>query len=114
MTEPLPRALSQKERAAYDRDGFVLLRERVRTDRLAAWSERFEELALERVPRPRKMTVMKDIEVVKSATAPPTPLHAINKLLSFEDDPVLWSYACLLYTSPSPRDKRQSRMPSSA
>ena len=27
-----------------------------------------------------------------------------------EDDP----YICLLYTSPSPRDKRQSRMPSSA
>ena len=26
--------------------------------------------------------------------------------------PVMW--ACLLYTSPSPRDKRQSRMPSSA
>ena len=26
--------------------------------------------------------------------------------------PVL--YSCLLYTSPSPRDKRQSRMPSSA
>ena len=24
------------------------------------------------------------------------------------------SYICLLYTSPSPRDKRQSRMPSSA
>ena len=24
------------------------------------------------------------------------------------------SYGCLLYTSPSPRDKRQSRMPSSA
>ena len=27
---------------------------------------------------------------------------------------VLLEYACLLYTSPSPRDKRQSRMPSSA
>ena len=32
---------------------------------------------------------------------------------------VLWfegpkSFTCLLYTSPSPRDKRQSRMPSSA
>ena len=25
-----------------------------------------------------------------------------------------WSSGCLLYTSPSPRDKRQSRMPSSA
>ena len=26
----------------------------------------------------------------------------------------LWRKLCLLYTSPSPRDKRQSRMPSSA
>ena len=26
----------------------------------------------------------------------------------------LMAYGCLLYTSPSPRDKRQSRMPSSA
>ena len=26
----------------------------------------------------------------------------------------IWSGSCLLYTSPSPRDKRQSRMPSSA
>ena len=25
-----------------------------------------------------------------------------------------YPYTCLLYTSPSPRDKRQSRMPSSA
>ena len=25
-----------------------------------------------------------------------------------------WDQSCLLYTSPSPRDKRQSRMPSSA
>ena len=27
---------------------------------------------------------------------------------------VPYPYLCLLYTSPSPRDKRQSRMPSSA
>ena len=33
--------------------------------------------------------------------------------LSAEDD-IGWFYNCLLYTSPSPRDKRQSRMPSSA
>ena len=26
----------------------------------------------------------------------------------------IWGRSCLLYTSPSPRDKRQSRMPSSA
>ena len=34
----------------------------------------------------------------------------INMIL----DPVLGLNGCLLYTSPSPRDKRQSRMPSSA
>ena len=27
---------------------------------------------------------------------------------------IIRNYSCLLYTSPSPRDKRQSRMPSSA
>ena len=36
-------------------------------------------------------------------TAKAKPLVTINQLLN-----------CLLYTSPSPRDKRQSRMPSSA
>ena len=25
-----------------------------------------------------------------------------------------WNYGCLLYTSPSPRDRQKSRMPSSA
>ena len=38
-------------------------------------------------------------------------LSANLKLTDFENDSV---DACLLYTSPSPRDKRQSRMPSSA
>ena len=36
-------------------------------------------------------------------------LSATKKHLKFRR-----SYICLLYTSPSPRDKRQSRMPSSA
>ena len=32
----------------------------------------------------------------------------------FGDSNALLANGCLLYTSPSPRDKRQSRMPSSA
>ena len=28
--------------------------------------------------------------------------------------PIPWSHSCLLYTSPSPRDRQKSRMPSSA
>ena len=35
-----------------------------------------------------------------------------GKLKQFDD--LGPGYICLLYTSPSPRDKRQSRMPSSA
>ena len=33
---------------------------------------------------------------------------------AFEDIPDDWVCPCLLYTSPSPRDMRRSRMPSSA
>ena len=53
--------------------------------------------------------------------------RALDYLVGFKLSPVLWrklpgaksagrvqSVTCLLYTSPSPRDKRQSRMPSSA
>ena len=32
----------------------------------------------------------------------------------YNKDMVDWNYTCLLYTSPSPRDMRRSRMPSSA
>ena len=39
-------------------------------------------------------------------------LHGIGYVENPEDAPL--ANACLLYTSPSPRDKRQSRMPSSA
>ena len=34
--------------------------------------------------------------------------------LDTEATPGHWSYDCLLYTSPSPRDRQKSRMPSSA
>ena len=36
------------------------------------------------------------------------------KISPFGKIPVIIDHDCLLYTSPSPRDKRQSRMPSSA
>ena len=40
------------------------------------------------------------------------PDAAVNELLEFPGG--VLGLACLLYTSPSPRDKRLSRMPSSA
>ena len=41
------------------------------------------------------------------------PFQQINQLVNSKKN-VAHHYDCLLYTSPSPRDKRQSRMPSSA
>ena len=49
-----------------------------------------------------------------------TEVYSDVKSYSYDDiDPIELGYdneyeGCLLYTSPSPRDKRQSRMPSSA
>ena len=65
------------------------------------------------------------VESVKAASDVYSPISgevkAVNSLL--EDQPEIinsspyedgWFYNCLLYTSPSPRDMRRSRMPSSA
>ena len=41
-------------------------------------------------------------------------LRIIRELLEFQPQNFHQIFPCLLYTSPSPRDKRQSRMPSSA
>ena len=43
-----------------------------------------------------------------------TRVHIIDLKGDFVADVPFKGYTCLLYTSPSPRDKRQSRMPSSA
>ena len=40
--------------------------------------------------------------------------EGLQRVQLYIDDIVVHSKSCLLYTSPSPRDKRQSRMPSSA
>ena len=37
-----------------------------------------------------------------------------QEIIYTNNSPDVLNYFCLLYTSPSPRDKRQSRMPSSA
>ena len=41
-------------------------------------------------------------------------MNRIEELVPVSISKILYFSLCLLYTSPSPRDKRQSRMPSSA
>ena len=50
----------------------------------------------------------------KAVAALPDPCYALGDAAHGPSDNMLVPYVCLLYTSPSPRDKRQSRMPSSA
>ena len=48
-------------------------------------------------------------------TQTPIPLQvAKNKIESYTTDKWKQKWICLLYTSPSPRDRQKSRMPSSA
>ena len=53
------------------------------------------------------MSMLNLTKVNHAVLVPDTPAYA-GMLQKAKD------YVCLLYTSPSPRDKRQSRMPSSA
>ena len=70
------------------------------------------------IPGPRSLELAQKLRKYESQ----------NVTYTADDWPVFWDradgtnvwdadgnrYVCLLYTSPSPRDKRQSRMPSSA
>ena len=51
-------------------------------------------------------------EVMLQQTQVKTVIDYYNKFI--HRFPTIEALSCLLYTSPSPRDKRQSRMPSSA
>jgi len=60
---------------------------------VARFDERFVALVEERIARPDRLVVMRDVEVVRGAVQPTDALHGVNKLLSFEDDPVLFDCA---------------------
>ena len=70
----------------------------------------FGEQGLTTVPHGYRINVYLRVEhnaiFVKNGAAPPI----LSELISAN----AWLVACLLYTSPSPRDRQKSRMPSSA
>ena len=49
-----------------------------------------------------------------SFTPPDGEFDLMTYRLTTQVKPLIWVEACLLYTSPSPRDRTRSRMPSSA
>lgn len=85
--------LNARQRRAFDEEGYVLLPDLVDRRARARYDARFVELAHGDGERPDGMIAMRDVMVVKGAVEPPTPVHAINKIMNFEADPVLFDYA---------------------
>ena len=61
-------------------------------------------------------TALTAVTLAAATFAAPLSAHAsdFNRQCNDTTNSVAGGLICLLYTSPSPRDKRQSRMPSSA
>ena len=68
-------------------------------------------VASEAVPKPDQTKVPAKVDPVAKAKPQEQVLKSTKKLTVESTD---MSYSCLLYTSPSPRDRQKSRMPSSA
>ena len=65
----------------------------------------------------RTKTIQADIgtDMTHRSVSPPLYMSSTYKFKSIDEKGEYdYGRTCLLYTSPSPRDKRQSRMPSSA
>ena len=76
----------------YLEQGYVLVPGLIPESNLHRYESRFVSIACGDCSCQPPMKVMRDIMVVKGAVEPATPLHGINKLMNFEDDPVLYQY----------------------
>ena len=84
--------LSEEQRESYQSNGYLLLQELIDTESLDRYNHRFIEFVEGKADPASEMKLMQDVMIAKGAVVPETPLHAINKLLNFEDDPDLYQY----------------------
>ena len=85
--------LTQAQQDQYWRDGFLLLPGLFAAAELAPFNERFEAIVNGVVSPSAAMKIMKDVMVAKGAVVADSPLHAINKIINFEEEPELYAYA---------------------
>ena len=84
---------TQSDRQHYFEKGYVLIRRLIDGDTLAQIDAQFLALASGTAKVSEKMVIMKDVAYLSRDVSGESPLHEINKLLSFEDDPILWPFA---------------------
>jgi phytanoyl-CoA hydroxylase len=77
----------------YRKQGFLVVRGLIDAERAAQWDARFRDLIEGRAKAHERILVVRDVMIAKGAVEPKTPLHAINKIHSFEDDPILFAHS---------------------
>ena len=78
--------------------------------------KRVKQITRNKVPALQKQPLKRGVCVKVYTTTPKKPNSALRKVarVRLSNGFEVTAYICLLYTSPSPRDMRRSRMPSSA
>ena len=76
----------------YWEHGFVVVPGLIPKASMDRYEARFEALADGSIPPAPAMKIMRDIMFVRGAALPESALHAVNKMINFEDDPVLYGY----------------------
>ncbi len=76
----------------YWEHGYVVVPQLLTTASLDRYDARFEALAVGSIPPAPAMKIMRDIMFVRGAALPESALHAVNKMINFEDDAVLYGY----------------------
>jgi phytanoyl-CoA hydroxylase len=86
--------LTAQQLESYRKDGYLLVPDLIDNPLLDSYEQRFVALATGSAKPTPAMKIMRDIMVVKGAVEPETPLHAVNKMINFEDDQALYGYPC--------------------
>ena len=84
--------LTADDVAHYRERGYVRVSGIFDAPMLARFDQRFRDLIEERAAVPASLLVVRDVMVVKGVVRADSPLQAVNKILNFEDDPVLFAY----------------------
>jgi phytanoyl-CoA hydroxylase len=87
------RRLTAQQLSDYEEQGYIVVPGLIPEAALERYDSRFKSFATGEIPCRPPMNVMRDVMVAKGAVEPETPLHGVNKLMNFEDDPVLYGYA---------------------
>jgi len=85
--------LTDQQLADYFEQGYLVLRGLIDAPSLQRYNQRFEDLVNGKLPLAPGMKIMQDVMVVKGAVHPESELHAVNKMLCLEEDPVLFEFA---------------------